>query len=88
MMVARCCDGMRAFSQPCLTGSEMPNATIETRYSGTATQKFWISAAPIDRHRRHPRADHEDEAAVGPARGDASDQHVAEDLREPDAARR
>ncbi len=48
MMVARCCDGMRAFlSQPCLTGMAMPKAMVETRYRGTATQKSWISAAPI-----------------------------------------
>ena len=31
MMVARCCDGMRAFSHPCFTGIEMPNAIVETR---------------------------------------------------------
>ena len=31
MMVARCSDGMREFSHPCLTGIEMPKAIVETR---------------------------------------------------------
>src|SRR5450756_1346806 len=46
MMVARCSDGMRALSQPCLTGMYTPKAAVDTRYSGTATQNCCTRAAP------------------------------------------